>query len=275
MIATFFGGGFSSIIQFFVKKIVISFHIHHYSLGNAWEEGIYNPEQLEEVTQLLPLEKPTENEVSGLCPDLTKESESDETEPNCTVYETLNIKKQENICNCIFSTKTSSLTVDKDLKSICTCNVDYEKQMSIINKQSVTDHNPPASPDLTHTKERHMSVDSARDSGIGENSNLTDVDTIKYDESADESTENANEASTSFGCNEEVSASDMRGLWQPKIKQSLVDRLPKKSFYVVHPSRYIFPGAEVYYDPDEKFHSLGDSGSDSSENESDNLDVSF
>lgn len=262
----------------FPKNFCYNQCIFYCSLGNAWEEGIYNPEQLDEVTQLLPLEETlhAENKVSESCPDpTTNESKKDETEPNCTMYEKLNIKRQENICNCIFSTKTSSLTVDKDLKSICTCNVDYEKQMSIINKQSVTDHKPPVSPDLTHIKERHMSVDSARDSGIGENSNLTDVDTVKYDESADESLEIVNEASTSFSYNEEVNASDMRGLWQPKIKRSLVDRLPTKSFYLVHPSRYIFPGAEVYYDPDEKFTCLEDSSSDSSENELDNLEVSF
>lgn len=76
-------------------------------------------------------------------------------------------------------------------------------------------------------KERHISVDSARDSGIGECSNLTD------------------------GLNKNEDS--MKNLWEPKVKHSLAERLPKNMYYVVPPSRYIFPGAEVYYDPDEKY----------------------
>lgn len=104
------------------------------------------------------------------------------------------------------------------------------------------------------TKERHMSVDSARDSGIGENSNFTDVDTCKF-ESADES-------------NDCRSVPDL-GLWEPKRKCNLADRLPPDSFYLVPPSRYVFPGAEIFYDPDEKYNSYfeGSSSSDSSETE--------
>lgn len=104
-------------------------------------------------------------------------------------------------------------------------------------------------------KERHMSVDSARDSGIGENSNFTDVDTCKF-ESADESSD----------C--KSSAPDLR-MWEAKHKCSLADRLPPNSFYLVPPSRYVFPGAEIYYDPEEKYNNYfeGSSSSDSSETE--------
>lgn len=132
--------------------------------------------------------------------------------------------------------------------------------MSIINKQ-------PSS-----YKERHISVDSARDSGIGENSNL---DPIKY-ESADEvEKEEAEPSADDFLKRAEetpTNLADLRGLWQPKVKKSLVDRLPKDSYYLIPPNRYLFPGAEVYYDPDEKFNSSDESSSDS---ELENLDGSF
>lgn len=97
-------------------------------------------------------------------------------------------------------------------------------------------------------KERHISVDSARDSGIGEGSNLPDT--------------------YSMGKNE-----NLRNLWEPKIKHSLADRLPKNMYYLVTPSRYIFPGAEVFYDPDEKYgFSDDDSSSDSDDSDSDSDD---
>lgn len=108
-----------------------------------------------------------------------------------------------------------------------------------------------------------MSVDSARDSGIGDNSNFTDVE--EHPEAG------------SGGCGSaEDSLTDLRGFWQPKVKRSLVDRLPPDSFYLIPPSRYIFPGAEVYYDPDEKL-SYEDSSSDSqdSESECENVEAAF
>lgn len=131
-----------------------------------------------------------------------------------------------------------------------------------------------------------MSVDSARDSGIGENSNFTDVDTVRYDESADEKEtlleahSSVDEADNGIGFSgfkksEETTNAELRGMWQPKVKRSLVERLPEGAFYLVPPSRHIFPGAEVYYDPDEKFRSPEDSGSESSDSESDNTDGSF
>lgn len=216
----------------------------YYSLG--WEEGVYSEQKLTQVEHLLPLQEDTSPIEIAEC---SSSKQKSETEPSSSLYQQLNIKRHENICNCIFSTKSSSLTVDKDLKSICTCNVDYEKQRSIIQKKE--------------SKERHMSVDSARDSGIGDNSNFTDVE---------EHTETGG-----GGCGStEDSLTDLRGFWQPKVKRSLVDRLPPNSFHLIPPSRYIFPGAEVYYDPDEKL-SYEDSSSDSQESDSEceNIEATF
>jgi len=44
---------------------------------------------------------------------------------------------------------------------------------------------------------------------------------------------------------------DMTGWWQPRIKANLADLLPENSYYNIHPGRYLFPGAEVFYEPDE------------------------
>lgn len=225
---------------------------------------------MQQTHQLLPLqEQQTDTDEPAETPrdptELVNTQKSEETEPNYTTYhDDTDVKPQ---CNCIFSTKSSSLTLDddKDLKSICTCTADYEKQMSIINKQS--DKQKPIE---SKTKERHMSVDSARDSGIGENSNFTDA---RFDESADEKLDELEDADVGFsGAVKQESIADMRGLWQPKIKRSLVERLPEGCFYLVEPSRYIFPGAEVYYDPDEKFRCTEESSSDSSDSESENAD---
>lgn len=218
---------------------------HFFSLG--WDDGVYSEQKLNQADHLLPLQE----EISTPSPLETSENSNSksETEPSSSLYQQLNIRRQENICNCIFSTKSSSLTVDKDLKSICTCNVDYDKQRSIMQKKE--------------SKERHMSVDSARDSGIGENSNLTDVE------------EHPETGGSGCGATED-SLTDLRGFWQPKVKRSLVDRLPPDSFYLIPPSRYIYPGAEVYYDPDEKL-SYEDSSSDSqdSESECENVEAAF
>ncbi|KAF4532265.1 hypothetical protein B566_EDAN016447 [Ephemera danica] len=44
---------------------------------------------------------------------------------------------------------------------------------------------------------------------------------------------------------------ELRTSWEPKARESLAERLPENSYYYHPPSRYIFPGAEVYYEPDE------------------------
>lgn len=70
----------------------------------------------------------------------------------------------------------------------------------------------------------------------------------------------------------------MRDFWEPKLKRSLESRLPENSYYLVPPSRYIFPGAEVFYDPDENY-TFSDDSSDSetsdSDSESENGDTKF
>lgn len=225
---------------------------------------------LEEASHLLPL-KETNFDLKN------EDSVKSQTEPNCT---------DDNLdrCKCNASTKcSSSVEKDVDLNCECSCN----KQTSIINKQSLLDSDLVNSLDLKSVKERHMSVDSARDSGIGDNSNFTDLET-KYDDTSDENPEMgdynscsnkddflpeptniSNDEDKTNTYLESTTTSDLKGFWQPKIKKSLAERLPPKSFYLVKPSRYIFPGAEIYYDPDEKFGFYeGSSSSGNSESES-------
>ncbi|KAJ8972478.1 hypothetical protein NQ314_000171 [Rhamnusium bicolor] len=257
-------------------------------LGNMWEEGIYTSQVLQQAPTLLPLVEPT-FEFEKNCLTNISEKDSKETEPNCTVNDKLKSYKTEEIqCKCNISTKSSSLIVEKDIESNnCTCHVNFNK--SIINKENEINLNL----DIKSVKERHMSIDSARDSGIGDNSNFTDLET-KYDDMSDENSDenqkqeegsnfhlelinnpqNTSSSSESYikesqSFEGSSSTSDLRGYWQPKVKKSLADRLPPNSFHLIPPSRYIFPGAEVFYDPDEKLHYEGDSStSDTSESES-------
>lgn len=222
-----------------------------FSFGGIWKEGIYDENILEEAPHLLPIEDP----YSDVSVDFTNESKA---EPNCSDE----LDRDETCsCTCQASTKCSSLTVEKSIECNCIC-----KQMSIINKQSVLDTEVVNSLDIKAIKERHMSVDSARDSGIGENSNFTDLEAI------DEKITDISQSEEKISCFESTSSSDMKGFWQPKIKKSLAERLPSKSFYLVKPSRYIFPGAEIYYDPDEKLgYYERSSSSSSSDSESEDL----
>ncbi|EEZ99804.1 NAD-dependent histone deacetylase Sir2-like Protein [Tribolium castaneum] len=253
---------------------VIVNHLCHL-FGGVWKEGVFDDNMLEEASHLLPLQEPSF--------DMTPPCVKSQTEPNCTDD---NLEKAS---PCLCSTKcSSSSTVEKDeeLTLECSCN----KQTSIINKQSLLDSDLVNSLDLKSVKERHMSVDSARDSGIGDNSNFTDLET-KYDDTSDENPDlgeyntNTNTASdpqftnisndeankTNTYLESTTNTSDLKGFWQPKIKKSLAERLPPKSFYLVKPSRYIFPGAEIYYDPDEKFgYYEGSSSSNNSDSESEN-----
>ncbi|CAH0546882.1 unnamed protein product [Brassicogethes aeneus] len=217
-------------------------------LGNKWEEGIYSQEVLKQ-SSLLPIYP----EVSK--PE--KRAFSKETEPNCTVdNKLLESECDECSCKCNISTNASSLTVEKDLEINCRCNTNSTS----INEELGEAKSP---------KERHMSIDSARDSGIGDNSNFTDLET-KYDDTSDENTDNKDEedfkmfpSSSSFATakTDLDNAADLRGLWQPKVKKSLADRLPPHSFHLVPPSRYIFPGAELFYDPDDASSQDADSNS--------------
>ncbi|PSN54664.1 hypothetical protein C0J52_01051 [Blattella germanica] len=106
---------------------------------------------------------------------------------------------------------------------------------------------------------RHMSVDSMRDSGIGDGSN-----------SVGSSSGVTKERHMSLDSHDEQPKSEddleaLRACWQPKIRESLAARLPENCYYLLTPNRYIFPGAEVYYDPDDNEQSAYSSSSSNSE----------
>ncbi|KAJ4443964.1 hypothetical protein ANN_05753 [Periplaneta americana] len=125
---------------------------------------------------------------------------------------------------------------------------------------------------------RHMSVDSMRDSGIGDGSNSVGSSSGIVTKERHMSVDSSDEQPKS---EDDIEA--LRACWQPKIRESLATRLPDNSFYLLAPNRYIFPGAEVYYDPDDNEQSTYSSSSSSSESsdsannssaeESDNEDV--
>ncbi|CAG0881522.1 unnamed protein product [Darwinula stevensoni] len=57
----------------------------------------------------------------------------------------------------------------------------------------------------------------------------------------------------------------LRACWQPKILESVSDRLPEGTYFHMQPNKYIFKGAEVFLDPDnEENHSDDDDDSSSS-----------
>lgn len=106
--------------------------------------------------------------------------------------------------------------------------------------------------------------------GIGDNSNFTDVDTAKFElpEEPCSSTANINPTTTTDLVTPADKSIDLRGFWLPKQKCSLADRLPENSFYLIQPSRYIFPGAEYFIDPDEKYNYFDNTSSESCDSES-------
>lgn len=223
-------------------------------MGDKWEDGISTSQRLIQANTLLPLK-----ETISFIEDYNSKEKLNQTEPNCTETDT-NCGFEKHCC-CRNSTKSSSLCLDNKLESnSCKCHVSENKS---INSNSSEEYI-----DVKSVKERHISIDSARDSGIGENSNFTD----NLDENNDDKDifhiENGRNSSNSECYTKSAQSSkkfsDLRGYWQPKVKKSLADRLPENSFHLVPPSRYIFPGAEVYYDPDEKLHYEGDSSSSSS-----------
>ncbi|XP_021936542.1 NAD-dependent protein deacetylase sirtuin-1 isoform X2 [Zootermopsis nevadensis] len=124
---------------------------------------------------------------------------------------------------------------------------------------------------------RHMSVDSMRDSGIGDGSNSVGSSSGVITKERHMSVDSSDDQPKSDGDLE-----GLRACWQPKIRESLAARLPENSYYFLAPNRYIFPGAEVYYDPDDNEQSSysssssssssdeGDSANNSSAEESDN-----
>lgn len=209
-------------------------------MGDKWREGVFSEEKLKETLHLLPW-----------------------------INEDTSLEK----CNEDSLTNPSSST-------------NYNHYLTSINSKTVKELDK-----ANCIKERHISIDSARDSGIGENSNFTDIDTLKFDEengenknleeseSLEPNISNVTDSESIEAVQSNESSEVMKGYWQPKQKRSITERLPEKSFYLIHPSRYIFPGAELYIDPDEKVNYFDNSSSDSSdsdsETETENVDSSF
>lgn len=226
-------------------------------MGEKWEEGISTSQKLQQAQTLRPLKETYfhgEDERK-----FNYKENLEETEPNCIENEN-HFGLEERIC-CQNSTKCSSSILENKLESNnCKCHVSVNKSI----KSNISEINV----DIKSVKERHISIDSARDSGIGENSNFAD----NLDENNEEKDifhiETCRNPTNSENYTKEGHSSkrfsDLRGYWQPKVKKSLADRLPENSFHLMPPSRYIFPGAEVYYDPDEKLHYEVDSSSSSS-----------
>lgn len=209
-----------------------------FRLGDRWEDGISSTQKLQQAEILLPLQE------------TLSQNEDDKTEPNYT-ESFATFESEENNCCCQKSTKNSSLNVENQLESnSCKCHVSSKKSI----KNNINEDDDLG---IKTVKERHISIDSARDSGIGENSNFAD----NLDDNNEEK-DAFHHADSDAHCSKRYS--DLRGYWQPKVKKSLADRLPEHSFHLIPPCRYIFPGAEVFYDPDEKLHYEGDSSSSSS-----------
>uniref|UniRef100_A0A0P4W4Y7 protein acetyllysine N-acetyltransferase n=1 Tax=Scylla olivacea TaxID=85551 RepID=A0A0P4W4Y7_SCYOL len=62
----------------------------------------------------------------------------------------------------------------------------------------------------------------------------------------------------------------LRACWAPKIKETVASRLPENMFLYTGGHKYIFPGAEVYYDPDDEFE---ETKSVSSDTDLENIEV--
>ncbi|XP_015589565.1 NAD-dependent protein deacetylase sirtuin-1 [Cephus cinctus] len=108
--------------------------------------------------------------------------------------------------------------------------------------------------DKSGLKPRHVSIDSALDSGIGDSCNSID----------------STDGKTNADNNDVSKIHDLeRRCWQPKLKESLAKRLPENSYYQMTPGRYIFPGAEIYSDLDDYDRCSLSANSDSSDSDSD------
>ncbi|XP_077276480.1 sirtuin 1 isoform X2 [Temnothorax americanus] len=108
-----------------------------------------------------------------------------------------------------------------------------------------------AESDKTIPKPRQASVDSVLDSGIGDSCNSIDSTEEKFDIA------------------ELKNRRLERHCWQPKIRESLASRLPENSYYQLAPGRYIFPGAEVYSEPEPYDQCSLSANSESTDSDSD------
>lgn len=291
-------------------------------MGSLWEEGTYEPQKLKETLHLLPWSaKPT---VSS--------------HPKSTTVQEISEK-----CNCKINTinkeeiSIASSSTSQHMFVSCKCKFSCKEEKSINIEGLVYSGTEETFESVECvSKKRHISVDSAKDSGIGENSNFTDLESCSKFESIEDvsnideegaldkdistkdfnvsndsevnlekifdskkelysnllpcdnlksensNSENKRESDTDdknksdidkdnnfkFDVESNNVETDLRGYWEPKQKRSITERLPEDSFYLIPPSRYIFPGAEVYLDPDEKCNYFDDSSTDSSESES-------
>ncbi|KAG5330815.1 SIRT1 deacetylase, partial [Acromyrmex heyeri] len=105
--------------------------------------------------------------------------------------------------------------------------------------------------DKTIPKPRQASVDSVLDSGIGDSCNSID------------STEEK------FHITELKNRRLERHCWQSKIRESLATRLPENSYYQLAAGRYIFPGAEIYSEPEQYDQCSLSANSESTDSDSD------
>lgn len=231
-------------------------------MGDKWKECVYNEDKLKETLHLLPWRR-NENYTNFDY----KIGEDTTTSDSVEVSATCSKEK----CPGDLTNPSSSLQIN------------YNQYINTLSINSNSTEQMVNSDNAKSIKERHISTDSAKDSGIGENSNFTDIDTSKFDEETVKNVEqlnvvNVNESSTSE-LTTSSETSDMKDFWQPKEKRSITERLSDKCFYLIHPSRYIFPGAELYIDPDEKINYFDNSSSESSESDSEteteNGDSSF
>ncbi|XP_012276625.1 NAD-dependent protein deacetylase sirtuin-1 isoform X2 [Orussus abietinus] len=105
-------------------------------------------------------------------------------------------------------------------------------------------------------KPRHASIDSALDSGIGDSCNSVDSTDGKLGTVVVEA--------------EDTKIQELdRNCWLPKIRESLAARLPGNSYYQMAPGRYIFPGAEIYPNPEDYDRCSLYANSESSDTDSD------
>ncbi|KAG8036403.1 hypothetical protein G9C98_003725 [Cotesia typhae] len=84
-------------------------------------------------------------------------------------------------------------------------------------------------------KPRHISIDSAIDSGLGDSCNSVDSSDEKGTTDQDDSKRH----------------NLQRHCWQPEVKESLASRLPENTYYQVSSGKYIFTGAEIYIESDD------------------------
>ncbi|XP_076296180.1 sirtuin 1 isoform X2 [Lasioglossum baleicum] len=106
--------------------------------------------------------------------------------------------------------------------------------------------------DKMNFKPRQASIDSALDSGLGDSCNSVDS---REDKNDDRKKEFKNGR---LG----------RHYWQSKLRESLATRLPENSYYQLTPGKYIFPGAEVYSEPEDYDQCTVSINSESSESDS-------